>query len=128
VHKRRHQDAINRRRRRRGHNNNNIGHIVCSSNDDVAERRKVNQLAGAAGQERSHYLGEFLVQLFLRQFSVQQNCPVYPTLFFFLNRSIQPYFVFVPFSSLVYDRRGNFTTRAAGNRAKPTIFRNRRPL
>jgi hypothetical protein len=29
---------------------------------------------------------------------------------------------------LVYDRRGNFTTRAAGNRAKPTIFRNRRPL
>jgi hypothetical protein len=97
VHKRRHQDAINRRRRRRGHNNNNIGHIVCSSNDDVAERRKVNQLAGAAGQERSHYLGEFLVQLFLRQFSVQQNCPVYPTLFFFSEPIHSTVFCFCSF-------------------------------
>jgi hypothetical protein len=65
VHKRRHQDATVRRRLSR--HNNDAGHIVCS---DDAERRKVNQPAGASGQERPHYLGEFFF-LFFPPVSVQ---------------------------------------------------------
>jgi hypothetical protein len=72
---RRHQDAAIRRRLSR--HNDNVGHIVCSDDDD-AKRRKVNQLAGAAGQERPHNnLGEFFfrfgstVSFFLRQFPIR---------------------------------------------------------
>lgn len=62
---------------------------------------------------------QLFVSFFLRQFPIRlETCRLSHA----PNRSIQPYFVF---SSLVYDRRGNFTTRV-GNRARPTISRSRR--